>query len=305
MKPVSQKRKSSRRQGGGRSVKSSSARYGRLRARLPRFAFLAFIAVMSLAGIRSILVPTHPASVVRGNGGEIDYAEQSFAIAFARAYLTFDSSRPEAHEAALAPFVSSALESNGGFNPPRVGSQRVDWADVAQVQHPLAGGEIVTVAATLNTARAPVYLSVPVRRVSDKAIALAGYPSFVGPPLSSSPDPDEGDREAVSDGEVTRLVKRALANYLAGNAEDLAADLAQAATVTLPSNPLRLRGVEELVWVKGSGGGATLATVSAADGRGGTYTLRYEVGLHRVEASDPQIGPGWRITYIQTISQES
>lgn len=283
----------------------SSARYGRLRARLPRYAFLAFVSVMCLAGVHSILAPVHPAPAASDDGGAIDYAEQSFATAFTRVYLSFDSARPQEHEAALAPFVSSGLEADGGFNPPGVGSQQVEWAEVAQVQHPLAGGSIVTVVAALSTEREPVYLSVPVRRISGGAIALAGYPSFVGPPLSSAPESEESDRESVADGEVTRLVKRALANYLAGNAEDLAADLAQAATVTLPPNQLRLRSVEELVWVTGTGGGAVLATVSAGDVNGGTYTLRYEVGLRRVEASDPRIGPGWRVTYVQTISQES
>jgi Conjugative transposon protein TcpC len=282
----------------------SSVRYGRLRARMPRYALLVLVCVMCLAGLRAILAPAGAAPTASTATTAVDYAEQSFATAFARAYLSYDAARTKARERALARFVSSGLEADGGFSPPAVGAQRVEWAEVDQVQRPLAGGAIVTVAAALSTEREPVYLSVPVRRLADGAIALAGYPSFVGPPLSSSPDLEEGARESVIDGEVTRLVKRALANYLAGNAEDLSADLAQAATVTLPPNHLHLRGVQELVWVKSRGGGAVLAIVSAADARGGSYTLRYEVGLRRVETSDPQIGPGWRITYVQTISQE-
>lgn len=236
----------------------------------------------------------------------MDYAEQSFAVAFSQAYLSYDAARPEAHEAALAPYASTGFEIGAGYSPPQSGSQRVQWADVAQVQRPLAGGVLITVAAKLSTAARLVYLSVPVDRERSGSIYLTGYPSFVGPPLSSTRvAADQGGGEAVTDGEVSALVKRTLANYLAGDAENLSADLADAATVTLPTNHLRLRSVDQLSWVSGAGGGAVLATIGATDPRGGSYTLRYEVGMRRVSSSDPQLGPGWRVTYVQTISQQS
>jgi hypothetical protein len=181
----------------------------------------------------------------------------------------------------------------------------VQWVNVAQVQRPLLGGVIITVAAKLSTGSRPVYLSVPVDRERSGAIYLAGYPSFVGPPLSSARSSAEEGGEPVADAEISSLVKRALANYLAGDAENLSADLADAATVTLPTNQLRLEGVDQLDWVKGTGGGAVVATVTATDARGGAYTLRYEVGVGRVSAADPRLGPGWRVTYVQTISQQS
>jgi hypothetical protein len=238
-------------------------------------------------------------------GPSLDYAEQSYALAFSRAYLTYDGARPEEREAALAPFVASGFEVGAGFSPPRFGSQRVQWADIAQVQRPLAGGVIITVAAKLSTAALPVYLSVSVDRARGGAVYLAAYPSFVGPPLSTTRSTADQGGEPVSEGEVSSLVKRALANYLAGDAENLSADLAGAATVTLPTNRLRLEGVDQLDWVSGTGGGAVLATISATDPRGGAYTLRYEVGVGRVSAADPRLGPGWRVTYVQAISQQS
>jgi len=192
-----------------------------------------------------------------------------------------------------------------GFTPPNAGSQSVTWAEIAQVQRPLFGGVIFTVAVQLDTARSPIYLSVPIGREVGGAISLRGYPSFVGPPLESAPTPESASREPVADAEVSRLVERALTNYLAGDAEDFSADLAQAAAITLPANALELTGVQELVWVGRAGAGAVLATVSANDPRGGRYTLRYEVGLRSVEGGDPRIAPGWRITYVQAISQES
>jgi hypothetical protein len=283
----------------------SSARYGRLRARAPRYAFFAFVALMCVAGIRATLAPSGSSTVVPSPGPPLDYAEQDFALQFARAYLTYDGARPETRERALAPFASSGLEIGAGFSPPQSGTQNVRWAEVAQAQRPLAGGVIVTVAAKLSTAVRPVYLSVPVERGEGGAIYLASYPSFVGPPLSARQAPSQSGGEPVDDGEVSGLVRRALANYLANDAEDLSADLADAATVTLPTNRLRLGGLDQLDWVRGHGGGAVLATIDATDARGGSYTLRYEVGLRRVSAADPQLGPGWRVTYVQAISQQS
>lgn len=283
----------------------SSARLGRLRARLPRYAFLSFVVVMSAAGLRATIAPPAPSPAPPGGGPRVDFAEQSFALSFARAYLAYDGARPEAREAALAPFGSSSMELGAGFTPPGAGSQRVQWADVAQVQRPLVGGVIVTVAAKLSSSSVPAYLSVPVDREAGGAIYLDGYPSFVGPPLSTARSVERETGNAVSDSEVSSLIERALGNYLAGDAENLSADLAAAATVTLPTSPLRLEGIRQLSWVAADGGGAVLATVDAADPRGGAYTLRYEVGVGRVIAGDPQIGPGWRVTYVQTISQQS
>jgi hypothetical protein len=283
----------------------SSARYGRLRARAPRYAFLAAVALLCLAGLHSILSPAATSAPAEAPGPPLDYAEQSFALAFSQAYLTYDAARPEEREEALEPFAASGFEVGVGFTPPQAGSQGVQWADVAQVQRPLAGGVIITVAAKLTTAAKPVYLSVPVNRGGGGAIYLAAYPSFVGPPLTSAPPASQEGGEPVQEGEVSALVKRALANYLAGDAENLSADLADAATVTLPTNPLRLEGVDQLDWVRGNGGGAVLATVDATDPRGGDYTLRYEVGVGHVAAADPRLGPGWRVTYVQAISQQS
>ena len=50
----------------------------------------------------------------------------------------------------------------------------------------------------------------------------------------------------------------------------------------MPTNPLRLEGVDQLDWVRGNGGGAVLATVDATDPRGGDYTLRVADGRVRL-----------------------
>ncbi|HVX33959.1 MAG TPA: conjugal transfer protein [Solirubrobacterales bacterium] len=285
--------------------RGASARLGRARARAPRWAFLALVGILCAAGLRSILLPAAAAPRPARGGSPVDFAEQNFALGFARAYLTYDAARPEKREAALRPYIGAGIEAGAGFTPPEQGSQEVRWADVAQVQRPLSGGVAITVAAQLSDAREPVYLSVPVERGSGGAIFLAGYPSFVGAPLAATGHMSGRAGQPVSDQAVLALIRRALGNYLAGDAEDLSADLAGAATVTLPGAGLKLGGVEELEWVDGEGGGAVLATISATDARGGTYTLRYEVGLRRAASTEPGLGPGWRVTYVQAISQQS
>lgn len=287
-----------------RGTPRTSARIGRLKVRLPRYLFSALAVILSVAGLRATLAPTNSSSTVSSGGPRIDYAEQNFALEFARAYLSYDAGNPAAREEAIAVLTGSSVEAGAGFTPPTSGSQDVTWTQVAQVQHPLVGGVIVTVAVGLDTQATPAYLSVPVKRSKGGAIALAGYPALVGPPLTGRATIEESQGESVEEAEVNRLVTRALTNYLAGDAEDFSADLAQAAVVTLPSTPLELTSVQELNWVKGHGGGAVLATVSAADSRGARYTLRYEIGVRRVESSDPAIAPGWRVTYVQTLSQE-
>lgn len=284
----------------------SSARYGRLRARLPRYAFLAAVVFLCALGMRSLFIPAGSNSDLSAPPGPpVDYAEQSFALTFARAYLTYDAANPELHEAELAALVPDDLGVEAGFTPPATGSQTVEWAQIAQAQRPLAGGVILTVAAKVSTAASPVYLSVPVARGKGGAIHLSGYPSFVGPPLAAAPAVTDQEGQGVEDDDVEALVERALSNYLVGDGENLAADLAGAATVTLPTNRLTLAAMEELEWVPGAEGSAVLATVDVTDDQGGRYTLRYEVGVRRLEAVDPQLGPAWRVTYFQALSHTS
>lgn len=283
----------------------NSARYGRARARIPRILFVTFVVVMSLAGLRSVVAPSHPTAEEATPDETVDYAVQNFATEFARAYLTFDGARPERREDRLAPFLPASLNADAGFSPPASGTQKVAWTSVAQVQRPTTKGTIITVAVGTTARLDPIYLSVPVERGRGGAISLNGYPALVGPPLIATPALEETETAEVDDPEVETLISRALTNYLAGDAENLAADLAEAATITLPPVALRMSGIQRLEWIGAVASGAALATVDAVDEKGSTYILRYEVGLRRVEGTDPRIAPGWRVTYVQTISQET
>jgi hypothetical protein len=136
-----------------------------------------------------------------------------------------------------------------------------------------------------------VYLTVEVARGRDGRLALVGYPAFVGAPASSTAEgaPDDRLRD-VTDVQLTTVVQRALSNYLAGAANDLAADLSDAARVSLPGFPLELQQMLQLKW--SSDGTSVLATLEAADQRGSLYALRYQLDVTRV-------GGRWEISAIQ------
>jgi hypothetical protein len=76
-------------------------------------------------------------------------------------------------------------------------------------------------------------------------------------------------------------VERALTNYLAGDSNDLAADLMPEAQVTYPPNQLQVIGSPgQLTWASP---GTVLITVQAQDQQGATYTLTYEVGVQKTQ----------------------
>jgi hypothetical protein len=283
---------------------AASPRRHRLAARLPRYLFLAATAALCLAGVKAILAPAMQAAPLGSEADAPDAAAESFAVGFARAYLSYDSLHREERPFALAEFPTAGLEAGAGFAPPRFGFQDVEWASVAQVQQLLAGGLGITVVAKVSTHKRPVYLSVPVKRGEDDALYIAAYPSFVGAPLSSAAGAATEGGAEIAGGELPRLVKRALTNYLRGDVEDLGADLAPAATVTIPTQGLRLTNLTDLRWATDLESGAVLATIEAEDSARGHYTLRYEVGVHHLDESDPGLAPSWRVTYIQTVSQE-
>jgi hypothetical protein len=207
----------------------------------------------------------------------IDAPSEDLALHFARAYLTYDSSDPEAREEALAPYLPNGDGAGGGFDAAS-GARRVLWEDVASDQPSLQGGHVITVAAQVSGAAAPLYLAITVRHQPGRPLSLVGYPALVGAPAISTAA-DEPAGEPVSDPEVSEVVRRVLGNYLAGSAPELRADLTDDAQVTLPTLTLRVREVSDLEWISGPGSGAVLATVAAEGPDGDTYTLTYELGI--------------------------
>jgi hypothetical protein len=231
------------------SDSGESVRLARLRAAAPRYLAIAVLAVLLLLGLKSLIFP--PRSSVPSLPATADLPSRSFALQFARAYLTYDADRPNARLRALASFVPEDLDRNAGSFP-ESGAQRVLWAEVASDQPAIAGGRIITVATGLSTQPSPAYLSIPVRHPRDGRLSLGGYPSFVGPPLVNTAA-NASSFEEVANPELAEVVTRVLRNYLAGSPENLRADLSDDAVV--------------------------LATLRAHDTKGVSYTLTYEVGL--------------------------
>lgn len=260
-----------------------SVRRARHCARAPRYLASAVLLIFFALGIRAAFFPgaASPTQIPR-ESGQADVPSQDFALQFTRAYLSYDAARPGLRARALAPYIrGSGLAPGAGLTPTR-GRQLVRWVEVASDQRALAGGRVITVAASVSGQRLPLYLAIGVQHPRGGPLQLLGYPSLVGAPsiaTTSAPPP----REPVSEPALSEVVDRVLRNYLAGDVPDLKADLATEAEVTLPTRRLRLLEVQQVVWLGAPGSGAVLATLTASDSGGVTYTLTYELGIERRE----------------------
>jgi Conjugative transposon protein TcpC len=263
----------------------------RLARELPRYLLQALAIMGLLASARFALAPPRPVLARSPTSGSAasDRAAEGFATLFARAYLDWDSRDPEAHRLALAPFVGSWMEGEAGLQLPEDGEQQVQWTQVVQARPIAPGEQLYTVAAQTDTAGL-LYLSVGVVREADGALALAGYPAFVGAPTSTTAAVPTHLRE-VEEPALATVVTRALRNYLARAESELDADLAAGARVSLPEQVLTLQSLDSLDW--SASGRSVLATLRARDERGGQYTLAYELGVHLSAGR-------WEISAIQT-----
>lgn len=263
----------------------------RLARELPRYLLQALAVVGLLASARFAIAPPRPvlARAARSSAASTDRAAEGFATLFARSYLSWDSRDPEAHRLALAPFVGSSMEAEAGLQPPQSGEQQVQWIQVVQARELASGEQLYTVAAQTDTAGL-LYLTVGVVREADGALALAGYPAFVGAPAATGAAVPAHLRE-VEEPALGTVVSRALRNYLARAESELDADLAAGAHVSLPDQPLTLQSLDSLDW--SAYGRVVLATLRARDERGAQYTLAYELGVL-------QSAGRWEISAIQT-----
>ncbi len=223
-----------------------------------------------------------------------DLAAESFASQFARSYLTWNASEPQAHERALAAYAGPGIEPGAGLQPPSGGAQRVEWTEVVQERElepasPASPGEHVYTVAVQTDDAGLEYLTVTVVRTAGGSLARGGYPAFVGAPATGPAQAREHLRE-VDEPALATVVARALRNYLSGSGSELAADLSGEARVSLPAQPLSLESVQRLDWAPGSG--AVLAVVQAQDARGARYTLAYELDVSRLQGR-------WEVSAIQ------
>jgi Conjugative transposon protein TcpC len=265
----------------------------RLARELPRHLLQALAIAGLVASARFAIAPPRPVLTrpALPAGGLVDRAAEGYAALFARRYLTWDSQDPEAHRIAVAPFLDSSMEADGGLQIPEQGEQRVQWAQVVQAREAGAGRHVYTVAAQTDT-DGLLYLTVGVTRRAGGALALSGYPAFVGAPAAGAAVEQRHGRE-VEDSALETVTIRALRNYLDGAESELAADLAAGARVALPGAALALQSLVSLDW--SVDGRSVLAVARVRDERGAQYTLGYELDVvtlaGRWEVSAIQMDP--------------
>ncbi len=262
----------------------------RLARELPRYLLCATSVAGLAASARFAIAPPSPRlsdAAVRAPAPP-DAAAEAYAALFARRYLTWSAAEPQASARALEPFLGPGMEADAGLQLPATGKQRVEWAEVVQAREPSPDEHVYTVAAQTDTAGL-LYLTVAVTRTASGGLALAGYPAFVGAPAAGPAQPAGRLRE-VSDPSLMTVVQRALRNYLAASAGELAADLAGGARVSLPGLPLSVESMQRLDWAPGQD--SVLATVEAQDARGVHYTLAYELDVLREQGR-------WEVSAVQ------
>ena len=249
---------------------------GALRA-AGRVALWALVALLLIEGISGVFAAPPQESGGGARKETIDSATSSFAVRFARAYLS--GSSPQELSPLLAPGVDLPAFSGAGIG--------VEQAEVAGVDDLGADGAIVTVAAQLDDART-LYLAVPIVRASAGEVAAQGVPALVAGPAGvgesvEAPQPLAGpDAGAIAD-----LARRFLPVYLsAPSAQELSYFLAPGASVTPPGGGLE---VAEVASVKqlGSSEGPRRSVLAEARVRdsvsGSSFGLSYRLEATRSE----------------------
>lgn len=253
--------------------------HARLAGGAPRLALYVLVGVLSLAGLGSI-VRGHKTINEKfiSNGSTVDLSAAEYATEFARAYLAYSAQSSEAHTQALSRFANNAIASEAGMSP-QGGSETVLWAEPVQEQRPPSGGEIVTVAVQTSTVSMPQYLAVPVAR-NGGALAIASYPSFVGPPAVDA-EYSAPEQTAVSAPGLTAMVTRVVTNYLSDNSQNLQADLVPGAEVSLPTVALVVQRVNSVTWARQ--GETVEVQLNAQDSTHSTFSLTYLIGVTQQE----------------------
>lgn len=261
----------------------------RWRARIPRLALVACCSILSLAGLRAMLVGRAVAERTATPAVADTVSVDGFAEGFARAYVGSASVDPTRREHQLKSYgfhdvTSVASTSTGGV--------RVRWSAAVASQRRAGGGRIVTV--LLDDGRRSWYLAVPVAVDRAGRRYVPSPPALVGPPAVRADDASRAELE-VDDRELGEVATRVVRHYLAGDRVDLAADLVRGAAVTLPLTPTRLVDAGPLTWVARP---SRVAIAVRASGPGGIHlALRYELQVSR-------IGGRWLVRGIQVNPRE-
>lgn len=256
-------------QGEGRTARAAVRTAGRV-------ALWVVLGLLFLRGIGSAVSgPGSGEPAARAQDATVEPATGSFAIRFARAYLSGSSPQE------LAPLLAS------GVPTPSAGPSgvSVDQAEVAGIEALGGGQAIVTVACELGDART-LYLAVPIVRASAGEVAASGAPAVVSGPAGVGEDVEAPQPLAGPDaGAIGDLVRRFLPAYFAASSpEDLSYLVAPGSGVVPPGNGLEPLGAPDVKQL-GSGEGprrTVLATARVRDPlSGASFRLTYRLEVVR------------------------
>ena len=254
-------------------VTSHSMARVRWSARAPRLAMLAVCAVLTAVGLRTVLAAPAPPRAELTRTVSPDLEAEAVAEDFARNYLDGTARDRARRLAALGRLAPSVTQTERDSPLPAPLRSRVQWSAVVGDQATPSGRRVTVL---LETDRGATALVIDTASTS-RGVAVAGYPAIVGPPRA--PSIAASDPVAVDDEHLSATVDRALGNYLAGRSGDLVADLLPGSVVSVPAQPLRLIGIDELSWA--AAGRSVRADVRAALSGGGELRLAYEIGVAR------------------------
>jgi hypothetical protein len=245
-------------------------------ARAPLVIVLLVGAVLAAAGVRTLLQP-QPITQRSVTGERApDLGAHAFAEDFARTYLTWDARKSQAYERAVTRFLAADVDPAAGLVLPHAGSQRVLWSAVVGERRSARGRRIVTIAADTNHGR--VHLAVSVGRDQRGMLFVTAPPAIVGPPATTT-KASAGPEDEVEDRALRAVAARVVRNFLAGERDDLAADLDPSAVISLPEQRLTVRSTDAVIWVAKP---RRVAVAVTASERGGPrLALRYELAVLR------------------------
>jgi hypothetical protein len=256
--------------------------------RLGRAVLWLLVLVLLLRGVASVLEPRGTAAVTAASRPAApswpDDEGRAFAADFARAYLTYSASDPEASATAIRAFVGPELASSivpeYGENAPRRAVGSVSVARVTRIDDAHA---LVTVAAAATGGTR--YLTVPVARDARGGLVVSDLPSLAAPPaLASVPAPAAESLPAGERGPIEDVVSRFLRAYLSGDVGELSFFTPSGVRIGALGSEHELVDVTSLALLAPPQGRVreVLTTVRARDGAtGATYGLRYRLRLVR------------------------
>ncbi len=119
---------------------------------------------------------------------------------------------------------------------------------------------------------------------------MSAAPALVGPPARTTKGAAPPEAE-VEDHQLRTLGARVVRNYLAGEHDDLAADLHPRAVVSLPELRLDVQSIDAVTWVTEPR--RLAVAVTAAAHRHPRLALRYELSVSRA-------GGRWLVRTVHT-----